>query len=165
MKLPHPHFGGLLFVPVLLFSGCTVGPNYHKPAAPTAPAFKESAVVPPPNLPDGGWKQVSPNDSTLRANWWEIYQDRQLDKLEEQVAVSNQTLKASYEQYMQAREAIQFYRSQYYPTVQVGSSAAFNGQEPGGRTLVPRYGCCNPILVDRANTNCFPGFPLPPNAW
>jgi uncharacterized lipoprotein YajG len=28
----------------LLFSGCTVGPNYHRPDAPTAPAFKETAA-------------------------------------------------------------------------------------------------------------------------
>jgi NodT family efflux transporter outer membrane factor (OMF) lipoprotein len=66
---------------------------------------------------------VSPNDSALRPNWWEIYQDPQLDKLEQQVAVSNQTLKASYEQYMQARAAVQYYRSQYFPTVQAGPSA------------------------------------------
>src|SRR5450755_4878941 len=102
MKLPHTHPGvALLFAAALLLNGCTVGPNYHKPTAPTAPAYKESAVVPPPNLPDGGWKQVSPNDSALRSIWWEIYQDPQLDRLEQQVAVCNQTLKASYEQYMQ----------------------------------------------------------------
>ena len=82
------------------------------PTAPAAPAFKESAVVPPPDLPGGGWKQVTPNDSTIRANWWEIYQDPQLDKLEQQVAVSNQTLKASYEQYMQARAAIQVFAAE-----------------------------------------------------
>jgi len=113
-----------LLAAVLLVSGCTVGPNYHRPTAPAAPAFKESAVpVPPPNPPGGGWKQVAPNDSALRAAWWEIYQDPQLDTLEQQVAVSNQTLKASYEQYMQARAAVQYYRSQYFPTVQVGPSA------------------------------------------
>jgi len=105
-----------------------VGPNYHRPTAPAAPAFKESAVVPPPDLPGGGWKQVSPNDSALRPNWWEIYQDPQLDKLEQQVAISNQTLKASYEQYMQARAAIQVARSQYFPTVQAGPSASRNRQ-------------------------------------
>jgi NodT family efflux transporter outer membrane factor (OMF) lipoprotein len=109
----------------LLLSGCTVGPNYHRPTAPTAPAFKESAVpVPPPNPPNGGWKQVTPNDSAIRPNWWEMYQDPQLNKLEEQVAVSNQTLKASYEQYMQARAAIQFYRSQYFPTLGVSPAAS-----------------------------------------
>jgi NodT family efflux transporter outer membrane factor (OMF) lipoprotein len=121
----------------LLVSGCTVGPNYHRPTAPAAPAFKESAVVPPPDLPGGGWKQVTPNDSTIRANWWEIYQDPQLDKLEQQVAVSNQTLKASYEQYMQARAAIQVYRSQYYPTVQVGPSATRERQSSNRPLYVP----------------------------
>ncbi len=137
MKLPHICFGGLVLVATLLVSGCTVGPNYHKPDAPTAPAFKESAVVPPPNLPDGGWKQVSPNDSALRANWWEIYQDPQLDKLEQQVAVSNQTLKASYEQYMQARAAIQVSRAQYFPTVQAGPSAARDRQSQNRPLYVP----------------------------
>jgi NodT family efflux transporter outer membrane factor (OMF) lipoprotein len=118
----------LLLTATLFVAGCTVGPNYHRPTAPAAPAFKESAVVPPPDLPGGGWKQVSPNDSALRPNWWEIYQDPQLDKLEQQVAISNQTLKASYEQYMQARAAIQVARSQYFPTVQAGPSASRNRQ-------------------------------------
>ena len=132
MKLPST-----LLASLLLLSGCTVGPNYHRPTAPTAPAFKESAVVPPPDLPGGGWKQVTPNDSTIRANWWEIYQDPKLDKLEEQVAVSNQTLKASYEQYMQARAAVQYYRSQYYPTVQAGPSATRERQSQNRPLYVP----------------------------
>jgi NodT family efflux transporter outer membrane factor (OMF) lipoprotein len=107
----------------MMISGCTVGPNYHRPTAPSAPAFKES-VVPPPNPPNGGWKQVTPNDSAIRPNWWEIYQDPQLNKLEEQVAVSNQTLKASYEQYMQARAAIQVSRSQYFPTLSLAPAGS-----------------------------------------
>jgi NodT family efflux transporter outer membrane factor (OMF) lipoprotein len=73
----------------------------------------------------------------MRANWWEIYQDPQLNKLEQQVAVSNQTLKASYEQYMQARAAIQYYRSQYYPTVQVGPSATRERQSSNRPLYVP----------------------------
>ena len=80
---------------------------------------------------------MSPNDSALRPNWWEIYQDPQLDKLEQQVAVSNQTLKASYEQYMQARAAVQFYRSQYFPTVQVGPSATRERQSSNRPLYVP----------------------------
>ena len=71
MRSQRGWIGSLL----VLLTGCTVGPNYHRPTAPTAPAFKESAVLPPPDLPGGGWKQVSPNDSAMRTNWWEIYQD------------------------------------------------------------------------------------------
>ena len=69
----------------MLLAGCTVGPNYHRPDAPTAPAFKESAVTPPPGIPGGGWKQVGPNDSAIRPDWWEIYQDPELDKLEQDI--------------------------------------------------------------------------------
>jgi NodT family efflux transporter outer membrane factor (OMF) lipoprotein len=127
----------LCLAATLLLAGCTVGPKYQKPASATAPAFKESAVVPPPDLPGGGWKQVAPNDSALRLNWWEIYQDPELNKLEEQVAVSNQTLKASYQQYMQARAAIQQYRSQYFPTLQVGPSAARDRQSQNRPLYVP----------------------------
>jgi NodT family efflux transporter outer membrane factor (OMF) lipoprotein len=136
MSSQRSALGGLLGI-TLLLSGCTVGPKYHRPDAPTAPAFKESAVVPPPDLPQGGWKQVTPNDSAMRANWWEIYQDPQLNKLEQQVAVSNQTLKASYEQYVQARAAIQFFRSQYYPTVAVGPSATRERQSANRPLYVP----------------------------
>ncbi len=124
MTLRKSHLSGnVCIAAVLLLAGCTVGPRYQKPASATAPAFKESAVVPPPDLPGGGWKQVAPSDSALRPNWWEIYQDPQLDKLEEQVAVSNQTLKAAYEQYVQARAAVQQFRAQYFPTVGAGLSA------------------------------------------
>ena len=126
----------LLLAGFLLLTGCTVGPNYHRPSAPTAPAFKESST-PPPNPAGGGWKQATPNDSALRANWWEIYQDPQLDKLEQQVATANQTLKASYEQYMQARSAIQVYRAQYFPTVNVAPSASRDRQSQNRPLYVP----------------------------
>jgi NodT family efflux transporter outer membrane factor (OMF) lipoprotein len=126
-----------LLTSALLLTGCTVGPNYHRPDAPTAPAFKESAVVPPPAAPGLGWKQVGPNDSAIRANWWEIYQDPQLDKLEQDVAVSNQTLKAAYEQYVQARAAIQVARAQYFPTVQAGPSATRERQSQNRPLYVP----------------------------
>ena len=59
---------GILTAATLLLSGCTVGPNYHRPDAPTAPAFKQSDVTPPPTAPGVGWKQVGPNDAAIRAN-------------------------------------------------------------------------------------------------
>ncbi len=51
-------------------------------------------------------------------------QDPQLNELEEKVAVSNQTLKAADEQYLQARAAVQIARAKYFPTLGVGSSVA-----------------------------------------
>jgi NodT family efflux transporter outer membrane factor (OMF) lipoprotein len=119
---------GLVFPPLIsaltifLISGCRVGPNYQRPSAPTAPAFMEDAV-PPPNPPNGGWKQVAPADSAIRGNWWEVYNDPRLNELEEKVTVSNQSLKAAYDAYMQALTAVQVFRAQYFPTVTVSPTA------------------------------------------
>jgi len=99
-----------------------VGPNYQRPAIPPPPAaFKE---LPPPNPPNGDWKQATPADAVLRGKWWEIYNDPQLNSLEEKVAVSNQTLKAATEQYLQAREQVRIARSSYYPTLSAGPSVS-----------------------------------------
>ena len=105
----------------LLLAGCSVGPNYHKPAAATAPTWKENAV-PPPNPPNGTWKEAEPSDAVLKGPWWEMYGDPQLNSLEDKVAVSNQTLRAAMEQYFGAREQVQVARSQYYPTLAAGPS-------------------------------------------
>lgn len=106
---------------VLLLAGCTVGPNYHRPSAPSAPDWKENAI-PPPNPPNGTWKQTEPSDSVLRGAWWEMYGDPKLSELESKIAVSNQTLRAAMEQYLQAREQVAVARSQYYPTLAAGPS-------------------------------------------
>jgi hypothetical protein len=68
---------------LLLATGCMVGPNYTRPTAPTAPAFKESS-----EWKEGdGWKVAQPNDTALRGKWWELYGDTKLSELEEQVGL------------------------------------------------------------------------------
>ncbi len=100
----------------LLLSGCTVGPRYVQPAVPPPPpAFKET----PP-----GWKQATPQDQLPKGKWWEVYGDPQLNSLEEKIAASNQTLKASYDHYMSARDMVQQARSQLFPTVAAQASGA-----------------------------------------
>lgn len=106
----------------LAVTGCTVGPNYRRPTAPTAPSFSEA--VPPPNPPNGSWKQAQPSDAIMRGKWWEIYNDPQLNELEDRVAISNQTLKAAMGEYFQAREQVHVARSNYYPTVGAGPSVS-----------------------------------------
>jgi NodT family efflux transporter outer membrane factor (OMF) lipoprotein len=105
----------------LLLAGCTVGPNYHRPAAATAPAWKEN-TAPPPNPQNGTWKQAEPSDGALRGQWWDLYGDPQLSALETKVAVSNQTLRAAMEQYLSAHEQVRVARSQYFPTLSAGPS-------------------------------------------
>ena len=86
----------LLAMAAFQLTGCTVGPKYQRPAAEVPPAYKEV----------GDWKPAQPNDQNLGGNWWEIFQDPQLNALEVQVNVSNQNLKAAAAQYTQARALV-----------------------------------------------------------
>ena len=104
---------GLLALAVLSLSGCVVGPKYHPPAVQSPPAYKEV----------GDWKPAQPNDQNLGGNWWTIFQDPQLDALEQQINVGNQNLKVAEAQFRQARAALRYNRADYYPTVTIAPSA------------------------------------------
>ena len=94
--------------------GCVVGPQYHRTTVDLPQDYKE----------DQNWHPAQPADATLRGNWWEIFNDAQLNALEEQVSVSNQTLKAAQAQFDEARALVRLDRAQYYPTLAVGPSAS-----------------------------------------
>ena len=104
-----------------LLSGCQVGPKYNPPApaAITAPSYKESTV----NFHDQeGWKVASPQDAMIRGKWWEIFNEPELNDLEEQLVVNNMNIRASFENLMAARAVIAEARAQYWPTVTAGAS-------------------------------------------
>jgi NodT family efflux transporter outer membrane factor (OMF) lipoprotein len=103
----------LLAIAALQLTGCVVGPKYHQPAVQAPPAYKEL----------GDWKPAQPNDQNLGGEWWKIFQDPQLDALQQEVNVSNQNLKAAAAQYQQARAVLRYNRADYYPTVTVDPSA------------------------------------------
>jgi NodT family efflux transporter outer membrane factor (OMF) lipoprotein len=115
----------LIFVVVLFLSGCKpVGPNYNRPGYDAPPAYKETgatAVLQPPPAPTGGaWQPANPSDGLLRGKWWEIYQDPQLNQLEERIAANNQTLRQALETYLAARDQVSAARSGYFPTLSAG---------------------------------------------
>src|SRR5260370_8040896 len=62
----------------------------------------------------------------LRGKWWEIYQEPELNSLEERLNISNQNIARAFEDFMAARAQVQQVRSAYYPTVSVGPSYARN---------------------------------------
>ena len=102
---------------------CCVGPKYIRPKTEIPDTFKEVQ----------GWKTAQPRDSVLRGEWWNIFNDPLLDSLEEQAAVSNQTIVVAEAQYRQARAAVRASRAGYFPTV--GAQGSFTrGQKSG--TLV-----------------------------
>jgi NodT family efflux transporter outer membrane factor (OMF) lipoprotein len=111
-------------------TGCSVGPKYVKPTTVVPTEFKEA----------GNWKTAQPADTQIKGKWWELYQDPQLNTLEDQLTVSNQTLRAAQDQFLQARAAVRFARGGLFPQVtasvtpieQRQSSTKINGPPPAG---------------------------------
>jgi NodT family efflux transporter outer membrane factor (OMF) lipoprotein len=109
-------------IPALFLTGCLVGPKYHVPPATAQappPAYKES----PTQFQDtDGWKVALPQDAMLRGKWWEIYNDPELNALEDQLNINNQNIKQFFENFMEARTLIAEARSQLYPTLTTAPS-------------------------------------------
>jgi hypothetical protein len=111
----------LLFIAGCLFlTSCRVGPDYKRPPAPVPTAYKE---LPPPNSAQSSeWAPARPNDAIARGKWWEIYNDPELNALEEQVSLSNQNLKQAEAQFREAKLNVRIARSYLYPTITTSPS-------------------------------------------
>lgn len=114
------HASAFLIVTLCGLQGCNVGPRYRPPVMPAPPAFKEQG---PRQAADGTtWKSAQPQDSALRGKWWELYQEPELNALEDRVVISNQNVAQAFANFTAARAQIGQARSSFYPTISVGPS-------------------------------------------
>jgi NodT family efflux transporter outer membrane factor (OMF) lipoprotein len=103
----------LLSMVSMIVSGC-VGPAYVRPKTEVPDTFKEME----------GWKTGQPQDSLRRGSWWKIFNDSILDSLENQAALSNQTIVVAEAQYRGARAAVRASRAGYFPSL--GAQASYS---------------------------------------
>jgi len=104
----------------LVGAGCTVGPDYRRPTAPTPAAYKEL-----------GWQRARPADAIDRGAWWSVYRDPLLDRLERQIDISNQNLIAAAASYREAEAIVAQARAGFFPTVTLNATAQ-RSRSPGG---------------------------------
>ena len=127
---------------LVLLAGCKpVGPNYNRPGYQAPPAYKEAGastvIVPPPNPAGGGWLPAIPSDGMLRGKWWGIYQDPQLNQLEEHIATDNQRLRQALETYLAARDQVSAARSTLFPRLSAGPSITRDNVSKNGPSYSP----------------------------
>ncbi|HEX4165373.1 MAG TPA: efflux transporter outer membrane subunit [Bryobacteraceae bacterium] len=96
-------------------AGCMVGPRYERPAAPVAPQYKEGAS------PD-----TAKANPIAYSNWWLVFHDDELDRLEQQANTANQDIHAAIARVEQAQDYLKEARSYLFPTVSAGGSASRN---------------------------------------
>src|SRR5665213_1310918 len=116
----HPRAARWLAAGACLLAGCNMAPRYHTPTADTPVAYKE--LTPVDFKTTDGWKVAQPSDAALRGKWWEIFNDGQLNALEEKVNVSNQSLAAAAASFFAARALVKEARAQLFPTVSTDPS-------------------------------------------
>jgi NodT family efflux transporter outer membrane factor (OMF) lipoprotein len=97
-------------------AACSVGPDYHRPAAPVPAAFKEL----------DGWKSATPRAKIEKGAWWSVFDDPVLDGLERQVTVTNQNVKQAEAAYQQAVALVREAQAGLFPTL--AASAAVTRQ-------------------------------------
>jgi len=66
----------------------------------------------------------------LRGKWWEIFNDPELNSLEEQLNINNQNIKQFFENFMAARALVAQARSQLYPTI--GTTPSISRSQSSG---------------------------------
>jgi outer membrane protein, multidrug efflux system len=97
-----------------LFSlaGCMVGPKYHQPVPPVPASFKEGGT------PDSGTPDIAYSD------WWRVFNDPELDRLEKEADAANQDIKLAMARVEQAEAGAKYARSFLFPTISLGASAS-----------------------------------------
>jgi multidrug efflux system outer membrane protein len=95
-----------------ILAGCNLAPIYDPP----------HYLLPDSYQGSGAFRVAQPQDAlSPRGDWWTLFGDEQLNRLEEQLIRENPNLKAAAEVYTQARDLAAEARSHLYP--QIGAQA------------------------------------------
>ena len=111
---------------LLLTTGCVVGPNFKKPAAPEATGYLPGPVSNPASTPNvaGGEEQHFVAGADISGEWWTLFHSKDLNALIERSLKANPDLKAAQAALTVARETTLAQKGFYYPSVSAGLAAA-----------------------------------------
>src|SRR6266853_140742 len=112
--------GGLI---AILLAGCTVGPNYHRPAVQAPAAFRAPAPLPP-----------SESASLADLKWWEVFKDEKLQELERTALVQNYDLRDAFARVEAARASLGITRSNQFPNLDAGADVSTTRISRNGQT-------------------------------
>jgi NodT family efflux transporter outer membrane factor (OMF) lipoprotein len=127
MKPPRISALTVAAVAALTAGGCAHRAAYVPPAISAPAAYKENA----------NWKPAQAGDTAVRGDWWEMFGDPQLNALEAQVDIRNDTLKVFEARFTEARALVRASESARYP--QVSGGAEVTGVKPSGNRAISSF--------------------------
>src|SRR5262245_18707698 len=101
----------LAAVCIATFPACAVGPTYVRPTIDEPATFKSASAAAAAEAP-------------LRADWWHVYHDAELERLIVTATAANQTIHQAIAAVDQARALARIAASYRYPTVTLNSAAS-----------------------------------------
>jgi NodT family efflux transporter outer membrane factor (OMF) lipoprotein len=110
---------------LLLTAGCTVGPNFKKPASPDVGGYTPTPISSTSSTANvgGGEAQHFVGGRDIPGEWWTLFHSKPLNDLIERSLKANPDLKAAQAALLVARENVLAQRGFYYPSVTGGFSA------------------------------------------
>jgi NodT family efflux transporter outer membrane factor (OMF) lipoprotein len=110
---------------LLCMSGCAVGPNFKRPAAPDVSDYAAAPLLTTAaSNVAGGQAQRFAKGADIAADWWTLFHSKPLNELIEQSLANNPDLKAAHAALLVARENVLAQRGAYYPSVAANFSAS-----------------------------------------
>jgi outer membrane protein, multidrug efflux system len=109
---------GLITIAAMLFSGCMVGPTYHRPKVQIPTSFR---------APEASSQSKPQNSSFADLPWWKVFHDPELQSLIRTALKNNYNLMAATERINAARAEVGITRSNEFPLVSA------NGDFSGGK--------------------------------
>ncbi|MFZ0334592.1 MAG: efflux transporter outer membrane subunit [Candidatus Acidiferrales bacterium] len=113
----------------LLLAGCTVGPNYKRPAIDTPGAYRGENLSRP---------SVSSAESLGNENWWEVFQDPVLQQLIRTALQQNYDVRIAAARVLQTQAELGIARANQFPMAGAGAQA-FSERNPKISSAVPSY--------------------------
>jgi multidrug efflux system outer membrane protein len=107
-------------------TGCTVGPNYHRPAVQVPQTFRAPDPLPAPQA-----------TSLADLKWWEVFRDDKLQELIRSALAANYDLRDAVARVDEARASLGSTRSNQFPQIGAGGSIQFNRLSRDGQTPLP----------------------------
>lgn len=125
-----------LLLSTLTLGACTVGPDYTPPdVTPITPASWR-------------WQAAAPRDDAPRGEWWQVFNDSELSRLEILAVNNSPTLQAAVARVDQARAAARLSSAPWLPDVRFNGAA--NREQISGNLPTPV-----PVDIPRGRVNSF----------
>src|SRR5437667_3318195 len=110
----------------ILLSGCTVGPNYRRPAVQTPQTFRSPAQLPAPEP-----------SSLADLKWFEVFKDEKLQDLVRTALTQNYDLREAFARVEAARANLGVTRSNQFPNAGVSGNVQTNRISRNGSLPLP----------------------------